>query len=147
LIDQRPANTFCFGRRIAKKDGSIGPQLLLEGPAQQLVDGTLGGFANDVPKSDLNPAHRLNNGPLPAKEDSPFVHPVDEAVDREGILSQDTLGEPATDLVRERRFDDRFGNLRRGINFAYADDSFVGVHLDDESFLAAVATVVDGGEA
>src|SRR5262249_49873555 len=110
-------------------------------------DGLPGRLAEDVPQGDLDAAHRLDGGALPAEEDRALVHAVDEAVDLEGVLAHDALGQPAADLVRQGRLDDRLRHPRRGIDLAGAGEAGVGVDLDDEGFLAAVAALVDLGQA
>src|SRR5581483_7049687 len=57
------------------------------------------------------------------------------------------LRQAAGDLVRERRLDDRLGDRRGRIDLADADEARVGVDLDDERLLAAVAALVDLGQA
>ena len=64
-----------------------------------------------------------------------------------GSWPSDALGQAAANLVRQRRLDDRLGHQRRRIDLADADDAGVGVDLDDERFLAAVAALVDVGQA
>src|SRR5262249_28897087 len=122
-------------------------ELLAEGAPQELVHRPAGRFADDVPQGDLDAAHRLDDRAVAAEEDRAFVHAVDEAVDLEGIVADDALGQAAADLVRDPGLDDSLGDQRRGIDLADADEAGVGVDTDDESLLAAVAALGDGGEA
>src|SRR5262249_34690956 len=68
------------GRR-PKKDGREGLELLAEGAAEELVDRPAERFARDVPQRDLDPAQRLDSGPLPAVIDTALDHALDEPVD------------------------------------------------------------------
>ena len=70
-----------------------------------------------------------------------------QAVDFERVLPQHALGQAAADLVRQRRLDDRPGDVRGRIDLADADQAGVGVDLHDQGFLAAIAALVDVGEA
>jgi len=97
--------------------------------AEQLIDGALDRFANDVPQRDLDATHGLDDGPLSAVKDRAFVHAMDEPIDLERVLAEHALGEPARDFVGERRVDDRLGNRRRRIDFADAADANIGVEL------------------
>jgi hypothetical protein len=72
---------------------------------------------------------------------------VDEPVDLERVFPLDAQRQPAADLVRQRRLDDGPGDVGGRIDLADADDAGVGVDLDDERLLAAVAALVDLGEA
>ena len=103
LADQFAADALRLGRRVAEQDGGVGAELLAEAAAQQLVDRPFRRLADDVPQGDLDAAHRLDDRSLPAEEDRAFVHAVDEAIDLEGILADDALGQAAANLVRQRR--------------------------------------------
>ena len=59
----------------------------------------------------------------------------------------DALGQASADLVRQGRLDDRLGDVRGGLDLADAREAGVGVDLDDERLLAAVAALVDVGGA
>src|SRR5207248_202740 len=115
--------------------------------AEQLIDRPARRLAHDVPQGDLDAAHRLDDGALPAEKDGAFVHGVDEPIDLEGVLADDALGQAAADLVAQGRLDDGAGDVRGGIDLADADEARVGVDLDDEGLLAAVAALVDLGQA
>ena len=147
LLGQTPADPLGFLWRVAEENRSVGPKLLAETATEELINRPLRRLADDIPQGDLEPAHRLNDRPLPAIEDRAFVHAMDQAVDLERILPQNALGQTAANLVRQGRLDDRLGHEGRRIDLADADDAGVGVHLDDQRLLAAVAALVDDGEA
>src|SRR5262249_37077046 len=125
----------------------IGAKGFAKTAAQELIHGAFDRLAEDVPKGNLDAAHRLDGSTLAAEEDRTLVHTVNETVDLDGVLPQDTLSQPAADLVRQGRFDDRLGHQRRGIDLADPDDAGVGVDLDDQRLLTAVAALVDVGKA
>src|SRR5690606_36271771 len=99
-----------------------------------------------VPESDLDTTHGLDCGPMPTEENRPLVHPMNQAFDFEGILTENALSETAADFVREGSLDDRTSYMGRGIHFADPNDSFVRVNLDHQRFLTAIATFVDIGK-
>ena len=68
------------------------------------------------------------------------------ALDVERVLTDQHVPQAGGDVVRVRRVEDRFHDLRRGIDLADADDAFVGVDAHDEVVLAAVGDgAVDHG--
>src|SRR5262249_35441733 len=115
LAGQFAADALRLGRRVAEEDRGVGPELLTEAAAEEVGDLPLGRVATDVPQGDLDPAHGLDGGPLPAEENRALVHAVDEAVDLEGVLAEDALGQAATNLVRQGCLDDGLGHQRRGV--------------------------------
>ncbi len=146
LLHQPGADALGLGRRVAEQDGGVGAERLAETAAEELVDRPFRRLADDVPQGDLDAAHRLDDRPLPAEEDRALVHAVDEAVDLERVLADDALGQAAAYLVRQRRLDDRLGDERRRVGLADAGDAGVGMDLDDQRLLAAVAALVDIGQ-
>ena len=143
LIGQGPADTLGVAGRVAEQDRRIGTEFLAKPTAEQLINGPADRLADDVPQGDLDAAHRLSGRPLPAEKDGPFVHAMDEAVDLEGILAQDALGQPTANLVGQGCVNDGLGDGRRRVDLAEADDARIGVNLDDQRFLAAVTAFVD----
>ena len=110
LLGQVTADALSLARRVAKENRSIGPELLAEAAAQQLINRPFRGLADDVPQRDLNAAHRLDDRPLPAEKDRSLVHAMDQPIDLERVLADHALGQPATNLVRQRRLDNRLGD-------------------------------------
>src|SRR5438445_6163626 len=100
LLGQVTADALSLARRVAKENRSIGPELLAEAAAQQLINRPFRGLADDVPQRDLNAAHRLDDRPLSAEEDRSLVHHMDEPIDLERVLADHALGQPAANLVR-----------------------------------------------
>ena len=100
-------------------------------------------------------SHRAISTPLMAWMTAPcrpkkidaFVHAMNEPIDLERILAEDALGQAAADFVRQGASMMALATVRGRIDLADADDAGVGVDLDDQRFLAAVAALVDVGQA
>ena len=58
-------------------------------------------------------------------------------------VADDALAQAACDGVGQGRLDDGLGHHGRRVDFADAGDAGIGVHLDDEGVLGAVAAFVD----
>src|SRR5262249_55295145 len=146
LACELAGDAFGLGRSVAEQDRSIGPERFLEASPQELVDRLAGGLADDVPEGDFDAAHGLDGRPLPTKENRALVHQMNEPIDLEGVLAQNALSQAAANLVRQGRLDDRLGHQGGRIDLTDAADAGIGVHLDDQRFLAAVAALVDLGQ-
>src|SRR5205823_9723833 len=102
LLRQVAADALRLRGGVAEEDGGVGAEGLAEAAAEELVDRPLDRLADDVPQGDLDAAHGLDGGALPAEEDRALDHAVDQAVDLERVLAEDALGQAAADLVRQR---------------------------------------------
>ncbi|MFO1047339.1 MAG: hypothetical protein U1E52_05500 [Geminicoccaceae bacterium] len=127
--------------RLGHQRAGIGLDPIALLAADQGVDRLAQRLADHVPERDLDAAHRVQHHAAPAVIDRALVHLAPQAADLEGLLADDQRRQARGDLVRGGRFDHRLGDVRRGIDLAYADDAGIGVDADDQRVLAAVGDV------
>ena len=131
------------GIEVARIDREGGPA----GAAQQAVDRLAHGLAQDVPERDVDAREHVHAEAAPAVGLRALVEPVPEPVDVERVLADEQALHAARGDRQQRRLDDGLGGRRVGVHLADAGDALVGVDLDDQDALAAVADLPDLGQA
>src|SRR5205807_2146354 len=86
LLHQIATDALRLRRRVAEQDRRIGAKLLTKAAAEKLKDRPLRRLAENVPKRNLDGAHRLDGRALPAVEDRAFIHAMNEPVDLKRVL-------------------------------------------------------------
>ena len=103
--------------------------------AEQPVDGHAQRLALDVPEGHVDRPHGTDQGPAPAGHLRAGVEPLPDRLGLHRIGAQEHLLQAQAHAVRAAGADTLPRDPRIRVRLADPDDSFVGMHLDDQVVL------------
>src|SRR5581483_6967255 len=104
-------------------------------------------FAENVPQGDVGAAQGMDGRAAPPEIDGSPVHLLPQPLDVQRVFADEQFPDAAGDAVRERGFKDGLRDMRRRVHLAQSDDSGIGMYLDQQRVLRAVALGLDFRQA
>ena len=84
---------------VAEEDRAVGAEACLVGTAEQLVHGTVAGFAVDVPEGEVDAGHGMRPGAGTAVVIGRLLHGGHADVEGQRITTDQGIGQTVGDLV------------------------------------------------
>ena len=106
-------------------------------PAEQPVDRLAKMFAFEIPQRHVDGGHRRDRDRRAAKVHRLAMHLLPQPVGLQRILADQDFSQPASNVVAERRVDNRLDDLWLRIRFADAFQAVVGADPHQHGVLAA----------